>query len=71
MTCTRRIDAHQHFWAIARGDCGWLTPAMTGLYRDFGPGDLEPLLERHGIDGTVLVQAAPTLAETRYLLELA
>jgi len=71
MACARRIDAHQHFWAIARGDYGWLTPARKGLYRDFGPGDLEPLLERHGMDGTVLVQAAPTLAETRYLLELA
>ena len=66
-----RIDAHQHFWAIARGDYGWLTTAMGALYRDFGPQDLKPLLERHGIAGTVLVQAAPTAAETRYLLELA
>ena len=58
-----RIDAHQHFWAIARGDYGWLTTAMGALYRDFGPQDLKPLLERHGIAGTVLVQAAPTAAE--------
>jgi L-fuconolactonase len=65
------IDAHQHFWTIARGDYGWLTPAMDALYRDFGVQDLRPLLERHGISGTVLVQAAPTAAETRYLLDLA
>lgn len=66
-----RIDAHQHYWCIARGDYGWLTPDLSALYRDFGPSDLKPLLDRHGIDGTVLVQAAPTLAETRYLLDIA
>ena len=71
MSRAHRVDAHQHFWAIARGDYGWLTPALGALYRDFGPQDLEPLLTHHGIDGSVLVQAAPTVAETRYLLELA
>lgn len=68
---TRKIDGHQHFWALERGDYGWLTPAQAPLYRDFGPADLEPLLARAGVDRTVLVQAAPTAAETRYLLELA
>lgn len=67
----RRIDAHQHFWRLARGDYGWLTPALTPIYRDFEPADLAPLLARAGVDGTVLVQAAPTVAETRFLLELA
>ncbi|MEM1428075.1 MAG: amidohydrolase family protein [Pseudomonadota bacterium] len=66
-----RIDAHQHFWALARGDYGWLTPDLAPIYRDFGPDDLHPLLTSHGIDGTVLVQAAPTAAETRYMLDLA
>jgi L-fuconolactonase len=65
------IDAHQHFWRLDRGDYGWLTPALAPIYRDFGPGDLRPLLIRHGIEKTMLVQAAPTLAETRYLLDLA
>jgi len=65
------IDSHQHFWSIARGDYGWLTPNLCTLYRDFGPPDIEPLLHAQGIDGTVLVQAAPTEAETRYLLKLA
>jgi L-fuconolactonase len=68
---TVRVDSHQHFWQLARGDYGWLTPAFAPLYRDFGPGDLAPMLERNGIARTVLVQAAPTLAETHYLLELA
>ncbi|MCC6409793.1 MAG: amidohydrolase family protein [Planctomycetes bacterium] len=66
-----RVDAHQHFWQLARGDYRWLTPELTVLYRDFGPADLEPLLARHALDGTILVQAAPTVAETEFLLALA
>lgn len=65
------IDAHQHFWQLDRGDYGWLTPALAPLYRDFMPADLAPHLSRHGIDGTILVQAAPTLAETEFMLDLA
>jgi L-fuconolactonase len=65
------IDAHQHFWQLDRGDYGWLTPEVTKLYRDFMPDDLAPHLMRHGIDGTILVQAAPTIAETEFLLEIA
>ncbi|WP_376985911.1 amidohydrolase family protein [Bosea sp. R86505] len=66
-----RIDAHQHFWQLARGDYGWLTPALGPIHRDFTPDDLAPLLARHGIDRTILVQAAPTEAETRFLLDTA
>lgn len=65
------VDAHQHYWQPARGDYGWLVPAMTGLYRDFLPADLAPALAAAGVDATVLVQAAPTTAETRFLLALA
>lgn len=67
----RRIDAHQHFWRLSRGDYGWLTPALEPIYRDFMPSDLASMLERHGISGTVLVQAAPTEAETDFMLALA
>ncbi len=67
----RRIDAHQHFWATTRTDYGWLTPDLGPLYRDFAPADLQPLLASQRVSGTVLVQAAPTLLETRYLLALA
>lgn len=66
-----KIDAHQHFWQIARGDYGWLTPDLAPLYRDFLPGDLQPMLDHHQIDGTILVQAAPTVAETHFMLDLA
>ncbi|MEX0367035.1 MAG: amidohydrolase [Ruegeria sp.] len=66
-----RIDAHQHFWTLARGDYGWLTADLEVLYRDFGPEDLTPILKAAGIEGTVLVQAAPTVAETEFMLGLA
>ena len=64
------IDSHQHFWDPARGDYGWLHPGAT-LYRTYQPDDLAPLLKAAGIQGSILVQAAPTEAETDYLLELA
>ncbi|MEX3955818.1 amidohydrolase [Trinickia sp. EG282A] len=65
------VDAHQHFWAISRGDYGWLTPALAPLYRDFGPADFAPLAQSAGVARSIVVQAAPTVAETRYLLDLA
>ena len=68
---TPRIDAHQHFWRIARGDYAWLTPALGAIYRDFNPDDLAPHLAAHKIAATILVQAAPTDAETAFLLDLA
>jgi len=66
-----RIDAHQHFWRIGRGDYFWMRPDVEVLYRDYGPEDFHPLLARHGIDRTILVQAAPTVAETEFMLETA
>jgi L-fucono-1,5-lactonase len=65
------IDAHQHYWNPARGDYGWLTPELKTLYRTFGPADLAALREQAGVQRTVVVQAAPTVEETRYLLDLA
>ena len=66
-----RIDAHHHLWSPARGDYGWLTPDLSVLYRDFDAGMLRPLLKSAKIDATILVQAAPTEAETDYLLAIA
>lgn len=67
-----QVDAHQHFWRVARGDYGWLTPeAHPAICRDFGPDDLRPLLGAADVERTVLVQAAPTVAETEFLLALA
>jgi L-fuconolactonase len=66
-----RIDAHHHLWTLARGDYGWLTPELKPIYRDFALPDLAPDLAAAGIEGTILVQAAPTEAETMFLLEIA
>ena len=67
-----RIDAHHHFWRLDRKDYGWLTKeAYPKLYRDFLPKDLEPHLRACGIDRTVLVQGAETVAETEFLLDIA
>ncbi|MEX2009626.1 MAG: amidohydrolase family protein, partial [Dongiaceae bacterium] len=71
MTAARRVDAHVHFWKLARGDYGWITPEVAPLMRDFGPDDLRPHLAAAGIDAVVLVQAAPTAAETRFLFDIA
>jgi L-fuconolactonase len=65
------IDAHQHFWRLSRADYGWLSPANGALYRDFEPENLAPLMEAAGIERSVVVQAAPTLDETHFLLALA
>jgi L-fuconolactonase len=65
------IDAHHHYWDPARGDYGWLTPELKILYRSFGPEHLKPWRERAGIERTVVVQAAPTVEETHYLLGMA
>jgi len=66
-----RIDSHMHVWQVARGDYGWLTPDLKPLYRDFGIDDVRASWDEAGIDGAVLVQAAPTVAETRFLLSVA
>jgi L-fuconolactonase len=65
------IDAHQHFWDLSRADYDWLTPDQSILYCNYLPADLAPTLLDNGVKATVLVQAAPSEAETRYLFQLA
>ena len=66
-----KIDAHQHFWQISRGDYDWMTDDVADIRHDILPSDLSSLIDRHGITGTVVVQAAATVAETEFLLGLA
>jgi L-fuconolactonase len=65
------IDAHQHYWLPSRGDYSWLAKAPTALQRPFLPTDLYAEREAAGVTYSVLVQAAPSEAETRYLFQLA
>lgn len=71
MSAPIRVDAHQHFWQVDRGDYGWLDGAPEVLRRDYFPGQLAHELEQAAITATVLVQAAPTVPETEYLIGLA
>ena len=68
--CVMRLDAHQHYWDIARGDLGWLSPDVPVLYRSYLPDDLKPELAKYRIDGTIVVQAERSHEETDYLLAL-
>ena len=63
-----RVDAHLHILKIDRGDYFWIAPDSP-IHRDYNLGDLSPQLG--DIDAAVLVQAAPTEAETRFLLDVA
>ncbi|AQZ53680.1 amidohydrolase family protein [Martelella mediterranea] len=65
------VDAHHHLWNRARGDYPWMPGAPEILQRDYLVCDLAPLLSRFGIRRTVLIQAAPTQAETDFLLDIA
>lgn len=64
------VDAHQHFWDPARGEYGWLTPDNP-IHRVYSPADLHPLMVQAGVDATIIVQAAPTAAESDYMLGIA
>jgi L-fuconolactonase len=48
-----------------------MTATVPLLARDYLPNDLRPELRKTGVTKTILVQAAQTLAETEFLLELA
>ena len=65
------IDSHQHFWQLGRFDYPWMSKDLGVLYRDYLPADLAPILQQHHITKTVLVQASNSLAESRWLLDLA
>ena len=65
------IDSHQHFWQVGRFDYPWMTSDLGVLYRDYLPDDLAPTLRENGINKTVLVQASNSIAESRWLLDLA
>jgi L-fuconolactonase len=70
-TKSERIDAHQHFWDRGRFTYSWMTHQVEVLRRDFLPAHLRSLLGEAGMDRAIVVQAHQSLAEARWLLELA
>jgi L-fuconolactonase len=66
-----KLDAHQHFWRYNPSEFPWVTEDMAALRRDFLPADLAVEQAKIGFDGSIAVQARQSVAETRWLLELA
>jgi L-fuconolactonase len=64
----QRIDAHQHFWKYNPERDDWITDDMQVLKEDFTPIQLEPVLQQHGFEGCVAVQADQSEEENSYLL---
>ena len=65
------VDAHHHLWDPARGDYGWMPPDDPVLSRVYGLAEAEATFHQHSVVQSVIVQAAPTVAETDYMLGLA
>jgi L-fuconolactonase len=65
-----RIDAHVHLWDLDVRPQPWTDPFPV-LRRSFRIDDLIAVLEPHGVDAAVVVQAGDTTGETLDLLELA
>ena len=65
------IDSHHHFWKLSRGDYTWMSPDYKEIYKDFDETDLLPFIIKNDITKTVIVQAADSIAETDFILEIA
>jgi L-fuconolactonase len=67
-----RIDAHQHFWELARFSYPWMpSDPASPLRRDFLPRHLRSILARNKFHGSVVVQATTNSEEVNWLLSLA
>ena len=64
------LDSHQHFWKYDPHRDSWIDENMKTLRRDFLPKDLDPILEKNGINGCIAVQADQSEHETEFLLSL-
>lgn len=65
------IDAHFHLWNPARADYGWMPKDDPVLARPYRLADASAVFDAAGIDRAVLVQAAPSIEETEYMLGIA
>lgn len=66
-----KIDAHVHFWGVSFPEKVWIRKKIAALQRDFSPDELKSLMRETGVEGVVLVQAAPDQQETEYFLDIA
>jgi L-fuconolactonase len=64
------IDAHVHLWDLDVRPQPWTDPFPV-LQRSYRVDELAAVLDAHGVDAAVVVQAGDTTGETRDLLALA
>lgn len=64
------IDSHHHLWNYSAAEYGWIPPGSP-LAQNHLHAQLEAATTAAGVDGTVVVQARQTLAESEWLLGLA
>jgi L-fuconolactonase len=65
------IDAHQHVWNPAEVNYPWLGPDFGPINRAIEFDEIVAILDRSGIDRTILVQSADDALDTEYMLALA
>jgi len=67
-----KIDSHHHVWDLSVREQDWMEgPEVAPISRTFTMADLDPVLERVGIDFTVLVQTVAVMEETPEFLDIA
>lgn len=66
----QKIDSHQHFLNPDRIKYRWMKPDMP-LAKNFLPPDLKPYLQNNEIGKTILVEAADSEEENKFLFQLA
>jgi len=66
------IDSHHHFWDPKGREYPWMQgDILDPIRRRFDKNDFEPLLNQHGVDGTVIVQTVGDIEESREFLAVA
>ncbi len=63
------IDTHHHFWHYTADEYGWIPDSMSGIRRDYLPGDLAQQIRAAGVDQVVSVQSRQSFEETAFLIE--
>jgi L-fuconolactonase len=61
------VDAHQHVWDLEKVSYPWLVPEYGPLYRTYAQDEIDAVLDRCGVDASILVQAADSVEETRWM----
>lgn len=65
------IDTHIHVWNLKKVTYGWLQDAPSVLHRTFDIKELETERKKAGVTEGVLVQAANSLEDTDWMLDVA